>query len=479
MNFDAFDLKRSVPPTSNIFYASDLKRSAPPTSNPTRRGNKMLRKFDLFHLGLIFLIVVFFIMFPFPVASAKWSLTPRFYVEGMYDDNIFLTERHEKDDFITTISPGVNLSYEAPTGEINLDYEYRRSFYDDFPELDFSAHRGRAEARKDFAPWFGAEVRETFIRSQDPIELTGLEEFERPSIRIGMRNRYIRNIVEPEATFRFGENRSIRFGYRNNILRNKAIDIADQDENAANALLIFRFNISNGIEVFYEHINQEYQKTVPPSVDEDFDGDEIRGRYTHYFNPRVSAFIEHRYYQRNFDRKSAGVVDYVVHDPSGGIVLEPYENMRLSAQAGYAVRDAEGRKDEGAFSGRGDLSASYKHLTVSLYGESGFDEDYLSAERLGFNEFWRAGFSGRYDLLERLWAEGFFYIGRDRFVDIDRGDSLWSARGSLNYGILRWLFLSFDYEHNVRDSNIPLESFRDNRYFGRITAQYDIAERFQ
>jgi uncharacterized protein (PEP-CTERM system associated) len=49
------------------------------------------------------------------LASGKWSLTPRIYVEGEYNDNIFLTERNEQDDFVTTISPGVNLQYETPS----------------------------------------------------------------------------------------------------------------------------------------------------------------------------------------------------------------------------------------------------------------------------------------------------------------------------------------------------------------------------
>lgn len=413
------------------------------------------------------------------LADAKWSLTPRVYVEEQYDDNIFLTERDEQDDFITTISPGVNLNYLAPTGEIILDYEFRRSFYSDFSDLDFSSHRGRAEARKDFASWFGAGIREIFIRGEDPIELTGLTEFERPSVRTGRRNRYTRNIVEPEATFRFGENRSIRFGYRNNILRNKADDIADLDENAINALLTFRFNIRNGFEVFYERITREYDETVPPTADRDHDGDEIRGRYTYYFDPKTSVFLEYRYLRRDFDRESARFVDYEVHNPNLGFTRDLYENVTLSASGGYTVRDADGRKDEEAFFGRGNFSAVYKRLTLSLYGETGADEDFLSAESLGFNEFWRAGFTARYQLLETLWVEGFFFIQRERFVDLDRRDSLWSTRGSLGYQVLRWLSLSFDYEHNERDSNIALESYEDNRYFGRLTVQYDIAEHFQ
>ena len=417
------------------------------------------------------------VLFP-SMVSGRWSLTPRVYVEERYDDNIFLTETNEKDDFITTISPGVNLNYEAPGGEINLDYELQRVLYDDFSELDYTGLRASALAQKDFSPRFGAGIRETFIRSQDPIELTGVEEFERPSIRRG-RNRYTRNIVEPEATFQFDENRSIRLGYRNNILRNKAEDIADQDQHAGNMLFNFRFDIRNDLEIFYEHINQEYDETVPPTADRDFDGDEIRGRYTYYFDPKTSAYFGYRYFQRDFETETAGFVDYEVHNPSAGFSRDLTENVSLSASTGYSLRDAEGRKDEGAFSGRGDLSARYDRLSLSLYGATGFTEDFTSAENLGFSEFLGAGINGRYQLFKSFWVAGFLYIERDRFVDSDRRDTLWSARGSLNYQLLRWLFLSFDYEHNERDSNIPLESYEDNRYFGRLTAQYNITELFQ
>jgi len=413
------------------------------------------------------------------LADAKWSLTPRMYVEEQYDDNIFLTERNEEDDVIITVSPGVNLNYQAPTGVIDLDYEFRRSFYSDFSELDFSGHHGRGEAKKDFGTWLSAGIRETFIQSEEPIELTGLEEFERPSIRTGRRGRYTRNIVEPEATFRFGEDRSIRIGYRNMILRNDRSDIADQDENAGNGLLTFRFNIRNTIEIFYEHLNREYDKTVPPTADRDHDGDEIRGRYTYHFDPKTSVFLEYLYLQRDFNRESARFFDYEVHVPSLGLSRDLYENVNLAASGGYAFRDADSPgDDEEAFFGRVDLAAAYKRLLLNLYGETGVGEDFSSAESLGFNEFWRVGLNGRYQLLERLFITGFFYIQEEDFSDRDREDTTWSARGTLDYQILRWLSLALDYEHNERNSDAAFEDYDDNRYFGRITIQYDIAEFF-
>ena len=425
----------------------------------------------------IFLMAIFIILCP-SLARARWSLTPRLSVEEQYDDNIFLTETDEQDDFITTISPGVDLKYETPTQMIDLDYEFQRLFYSDFSELDYSGHRGRAEARKDFSPRFSAGIRDVFISSEEPIELIGIRVFERPSIRMRERQRYTRNIVEPDVTFRFGERDSVRLEYRNNILNNENEDIIDQDENAINALLTFFFNVHNGVEVFYEHIDWDYDSPPEYPTARDFDGDEIRGRYTYHFDPRTSAFVEYRYYERDFDRETTDFVDYKVHDQRLGFSRDLYENVSVSASAGYAVRNADGGDDEGSFSGRLDFSVQYKRLDAEVYGETGFDEDFSSAYSYGFNESWRIGFDGKYQLLERLSAQGHFYLQNDHFVDLNRRDKFWNIRGRLSYQPLKWLIISFDYKYNKRDSNFPFETYTDNRYLFRVTTQYDIAELF-
>jgi hypothetical protein len=261
------------------------------------------------------------------------------------------------------------------------------------------------------------------------------------------------------------------------ILRNDRDNEADQDENRGNALLTYRFNIHNGIEIFGEYITKDYDKTIPPRPDRDFDGYTTSGRYIYYFDPKTSAFVEYQYVYRDFDNPSLAFFDYEIHTPSIGFSRDLYENVTLSASAGYAYRDTERPgDDEEAFFGRTDLVIEYKRLRLSVYGETGVDEDFFTAESLGFNKFWRAGINAQYQLLERLRVRGFFYVEEEDFTDINREDTTYNFRGMLDYQILRWLFLDLEYEYNKRDSERALQDYDNNRYLARLTVAYDIAE---
>ena len=413
------------------------------------------------------------------IVQAKWSFTPRILAEQQYDDNLFLTETDEQDDFATVIGPGISFGYESPTALVDLDYQYRKFFYYDFTELDYDDHRGTLKARKDFTPWFSAGVSERLIRSEDPIELTGAQEFERPSIRAGERNRYTRNIVEPEAIFRFGERNSIRLGYRNQILRNNADDVADQDENAGNALLTYRVNTNNGLEFYYEHLDQDYGSTTPPRAPRDFKADVTRGRYTYYFNPITSAFFGYRYINKDLDQESDSFFDYEIHNPKFGFSHSLYENVSLAASAGYLLRKVDNKDDEQDFYGQLNFTGQYKQLTATVYGERGFFDDYRSADSLGFYKFWRTGLDARYQLFERFRVEGFFYFEQDKFVDIGRTDKYYNFRGRLTYQPVKWAYLSLDYTYRERDSSAAFQSYDYNLFFFRITFEYDVAEQYQ
>ena len=424
------------------------------------------------------IVIVLILLLPQGV-QARWSLVPRVYVEEQYDSNLFVTEKNEKDDFATVISPGVNLAYETPTALVNLDYGYRHFFYYDFTDLDYDDHRGTLEARKDFGPRFSLALSDVLLRSKDPIEFTGQEESQLPSIRAGERNRYTRNIVRPEATFRFAERSSLKLGYQNQILRNDAENVADQDENRANALLGHRFGIHHGIELFYEYINQDFGSTTPPQPSGDFKANTGRGRYTYYFDPKSSMFFEYLYVDKDVDQESAAFSDYQLHNARLGFSRDLYENFSVSASAGYLLRRAHDQNDVDGITGRLNFSGQYKSLETNVYGETGYGDDFTSAEIRGFFHFWRGGGNATYQLLERLRAETSFSVNRQKFLDINRTDTYYNFRGGLRYQVLKWLFFSLDYEYNNRDSNVPLLGYTRNRVFFRVTFQHDVAETYQ
>ena len=238
-------------------------------------------------------------------------------------------------------------------------------------------------------------------------------------------------------------------------------------------------NIHNELQLYYEHIDQNYDRTDPPEPDKDFKADVTRGRYTYYFSPRTSVFAEYRYVNKDLDKESPDFFDYEVHNPRVGFSRDLYENLNLTVSGGYAARKADDTGDEEFFTGRLDFSGEYKSLNATVYGERGFFDDYTDADSDGFYKFWRTGLDARYQILERLWLDAFLFFSKDKFADRDRTDKFYNARARLNYRILKWAYLSLGYQYNERDSNIPFDDYQRNRVFFRITFEYDVAEQYQ
>jgi len=419
------------------------------------------------------------------LAEARWALTPRFRLEGQYNDNIYLNETDKKEDFISTVSPGIHLEYLTPADEILLDYEFRQSFFHELKEPSFSSHYGNLEATKEVNSWLGVGVRDVFVHSEDPLELTGEALFNRPSVRTGRRfDPYTRNTVQPETTLRFGEKSHLRLGYRNIVLRNEGSRYADQDLQAGNARLSYRPNPWNEVALSFEYVWQNYSITDPSASDRDYQGSKAWARYTRYLNPRTSLFLEYRFNLTDYLLPTPGFPDYQLHEPRIGVSYAFSKPLSVTASGGYVLRSLKARKTEGTFSGRLQCTGRTERLTLDLLGEAGFDQDTLSAEVLGFFRYWRTGFEGRYRLLERLWVQGSIYYEEDEFLDIGRTDRFLYGKASASYQLLRWLFLSAAYMHLNRDTTAADpryddESFVDNRYAIQITCQYELADLFR
>ena len=62
-------------------------------------------------------------------AWSAMEFHPRIIASEEYNDNIYLDDRDEEDDWITTVSPGFNLSYSGRSVDASIDYSLRYLFY--------------------------------------------------------------------------------------------------------------------------------------------------------------------------------------------------------------------------------------------------------------------------------------------------------------------------------------------------------------
>ena len=68
---------------------------------------------------------------------ANYTITPSISIRETYNDNIFLEDSNEEDDFITTLSPNITLDYSPNSKmDINLDYGFDFRFYSSHSDLN-------------------------------------------------------------------------------------------------------------------------------------------------------------------------------------------------------------------------------------------------------------------------------------------------------------------------------------------------------
>ena len=90
-------------------------------------------------LSSLITVVVFFLNFS-TASAANVDFTPRISVSEEYTDNLDLDASNEKEDFITTITPGFTLDIDARSSGLILSYDAGYSFYDEYDEYDSWRH---------------------------------------------------------------------------------------------------------------------------------------------------------------------------------------------------------------------------------------------------------------------------------------------------------------------------------------------------
>jgi hypothetical protein len=428
------------------------------------------------------LLTLFFIGIPSFVHADISDILLKFYpyitAQEEYSTNILLsTNRNKLDDWITTVTPGLQFSHlEAGRVGIDLDVNGGYNYYAKNNGLSYWSASGRLDSWYAVTPSLTFRLRDYLIRSDAARENVYNNQYNADGQYIGntqpgqyllstvsgVQAIYLRNIVEPSMEYRFGKENLFSLLYRNNIYRNENPLFEDSMENTLNPKLTYWFDINNGVSLDYYLTWNTYQH----SPDQLVNG--VTPRYTYRFNPQTSIFAEFHFEYEDF--KSPGV-DYYVYNPSLGIEYKFSPTLTGLAQGGYWWNIPKGgSKSEGPFF---DLSLTQRAAKTlyTLAFQGGYEEDYITAQNLGFTKHYRGygtinhQFTGRLSgqltgSMERVWYS----------AEADnRKDWIWDARVGASYELFQWLTVALEGSYRGANSNISIRDYTEFSGLFRIT----------
>ncbi len=434
---------------------------------------------------------LFLMMFPGIVYAGSEDLLSHFKayitVHEEYNSNLDLTpNRRKRDDYITTITPGLKFST-APkspvTGEFrptptaeerygaDLDVRGGFNFYAKEHEENYISLHGTLNAWYAVTPRLVFRLKDYVIRSNEVREAeyssTSIEGGYLPS-RTQKRAPYVRNVFEPSVQYQFGRENIFSVNYRNNIYRIDSRTSEDSTENFINPRITYWFDIRNGVSFEYGLTLGNFQRSP------DLIGHMGMGRYTHRLNPRTSLFGEYTQLWRNFDPPS---VDYAVYRPSIGV--EHAFNPTLSAriQGGYYWKDPERGSTQGGPFYDILVTQRAQKTTYTLSLQGGYTEDYFSSENKGFTQYHRVLGRVNYQLLKKMNVGLFSSYEWAKLPGVAIGGEKETNRilgigGNASYRLFNWLTVALEASHRENHSNLDLNDYSEYRGMFKVTATF-------
>jgi hypothetical protein len=284
------------------------------------------------------------------IYAAQVLFTPSLTLSEEYTDNLFMTPDNETDEYITTAGLGLTGQVIWRTAGLELNYSPSYIKHDDNDDNDSWRHSASLSAWKTIKQNTQCELRNTYLRTSDPVDNSGAIDPDDPTIgpeiesdinRRGRRE-YYRNVTNARVSHQFGSNDSFYVAYRYSILRDEDIPIgqtvSDNDISTPSAGLTYNFTPRFGMELDASYAISDYE--------EQNDRDEFSGgiRLLNNFSRTLSGFFAYSHTILDYDEDTSE--DYKIYRPSIGFEVSLKENAGISIDAGYYNQDFETSKNE-------------------------------------------------------------------------------------------------------------------------------------
>src|SRR6266545_2919273 len=113
-------------------------------------------------------------------AQTGWVILPSFTLAEEFDDNVFVSTTDPQSDFITRMTPGLQLGYRSAPFTLLASGSIDAEIYAKNPELSDAANRKRAALEMKYLPFrlLTLSLKVTYFETNTPSELvptTGLQ----------------------------------------------------------------------------------------------------------------------------------------------------------------------------------------------------------------------------------------------------------------------------------------------------------------
>lgn len=414
-----------------------------------------------FKHAILILLSIILICHP---AAATVTLHPGLSAGNTYTDNIDLTPENEEHDFITTVSPVIDISMTERLSSLSLVYAPTYANYLRFPENNNLRHRAELSASRQISRTTELEFTNAYLYTEEPLYDTEepIDEID-TTVRQG-REPYYKNTAAFTAINQFGPENSIAFGYEYYVLRNRGGDIEDRDLHTPSIILNY-WLIPNrlGAESEISYTKRAFD------VSEDYNDISARLRITRRVSPNLDVYAEYTHETTNYVAEGE---DYQVYSPAVGFDWDAHFNSSLSGSFGYFLQDNEFGEDENGAVGMIQTTYAWQRgTTFAVSGSTGYGRAATGPENLGFKTFYGVTSRLTHPVSRHLTSDFTIDYRRNIYTELEpeREDGIVRASANLTYQILPWMFIEANYTFRELDSDIEVNDYTENRAMITVT----------
>jgi len=421
--------------------------------------------------------------------SLQYTFQPRVSASEEYTSNVFLSEDHEKDDYITTVSAGFTAAALGKTGELEVSYDPGYHFYKNTDENNGWSHDAKLNGYSQLTKRTRFDIHDRFLRTQDPLRDEDFLTLEDGTVEQGgdatvrkNRETYYRNTADTRMSYQFGKDDRVYAGFVYGLLRNNDPTVEDNDYYSPHVGLDYWFGPKFGTETRANYtkakFDQENDFIGTPTTD--FDNYAGSIRFIARTGTRFSIFAEHDQIYRDYESNQFNNSDYLVYAPSAGFTYVVQKGLNLRLGGGYFYQDVKDGDSKQGFFGNSQIDKlwNWERGSISLTALTGLDQNDFGAQNIGLERFFAVQGSAMYKLTRTIsWDVNGNYRYSDAVGNADQGANDDTGNNVRRYRVgsgftiepLKWMAIRLGYTFNKLDSDNNFNDYDEHRGLIKIT----------